>query len=137
MEIKNINIIKSSPIVVTCNDGALISIPKVPAKATLALYLDEELIEGLSKLSKLDAVLKSNKTAEVKSAALKSSTRDTIKLVKAHFDTIIEVLEYALKKNREWIDENLGPIEMIQIISAIMLKNSEESADLIKKNNLM
>lgn len=135
MQVKNIKIYKSSPIVVD-NDGEQIIIDKVPALATLTLFEDEDFVAKLYSLNDLHKIIKSNLKQEEKLEKLKNASTDIVKVCKKHFSTIMEVLEIALGKDKNWINKNIGHIEMIQIITAILVKSNEESQDLIKKNNL-
>lgn len=136
MEIKNIKIFKSSPIVIDLDDGEQIKIDKVPALATLTLFEDEEFVEKLYSLNDINAVIKSKLSNKEKIEKLKAASTDIVKTCKKHYRTIIETLQIALKKDEEWISDHIGHIEMVQIITAILVKSSEESQALIKKNNL-
>jgi len=147
MTIKNINIFRSSPIVIQLNDSEQIKIDKVPALVTLTLYENEEFISDLMEIEKSlgeinrekfidsdnDDVI--DKVLQEKQAKIMSVSSKIAKYCKKYYRTIIDVMTLLLTKDERWVTDNLGYMDMWNILLSIFYKNSEESAELLKKNN--
>lgn len=147
MTIKNINVFKSSPIVIKINDSEQIKIDKVPALVTLTLYENEDFIGDLLEVEKSMTSLADVKTLEgddsdivekivrEKQSKVMSISSQIAKYCKKYYKIIIDVMTMLFDKDERWVTENLGYMDMWNILLAVFYKNSEESAELLKKNN--
>lgn len=120
MNIKNIEVFQSEPITIKTKEEA-ITVEKVPALATLKLYQSEDLVSSLLSLS----------TEEETAKAAKAIAG----IFEKHYIQIIDIVALTVRKPREWVEENLGYNEILQIILAILQTTTEESAELVKKNS--
>ena len=136
MEVRNIKVFKSEPIVVDTGEEQIV-IKKVPAMATVILYDNEELINKLFEMSKYSFLIANGSDNPLeKIDALKQASKNILEIYKTYETTLIDVLSICLEKSKDWIKRNLGYNETIQIVMAILLTVTEESSDLIKKNKL-
>ena len=130
MEVKNLKVYQPQEIRIETADETVV-IKRVPAIATLTLNRANSLVSELLQI-KLPS-----KDEPDNAEKLKTEGDRIAKVLLDNYDTVIQVLMYALSKDKAWIETNLGHIAMIQIIMAILVSNMEESLDAVKKNNLM
>lgn len=137
MTVKNINVFKSSPIVIKINDSEQIRFDKVPALVTLTLYENEEFINDLLNIEKsmLDVSSNSPGLDERKQSKIMSVSAKIAKFCKKYYATITEALTLLFNKDERWITETLGYMDMWNILLSVFYKNAEESSELLKKNN--
>lgn len=137
MTVKNINVFKSSPIVIKINDSEQIRFDKVPALVTLTLYENEEFINDLLNIEKsmLDVSSNSLGLDEGKQSKIMSVSAKIAKFCKKYYTTITEALTLLFNKDERWITETLGYMDMWNILLSVFYKNAEESSELLKKNN--
>jgi hypothetical protein len=142
MTVKNINIFKSSPIVIKLNDSEQVRIDKVPALVTMTLYEDENFINDMLDIEKSLNEVNLNvegdsveKVVEAKQSKILTASSKIARYCKKYYRIIVDAITLLIAKDEKWVTDNLGYMDMWNILLLIFYKNSEESADLLKKNN--
>lgn len=142
MTVKNINIFKSSPIVIKLNDSEQVRIDKVPALVTMTLYEDENFINDMLDIEKSLNEVNLNvegdsveKVVEAKQSKILTASSKIARYCKKYYRIIVDAITLLISKDEKWVTDNLGYMDMWNILLSIFYKNSEESADLLKKNN--
>lgn len=145
MQIKNIELFNPTPITVVCGNENVV-IKKIPALATLYLYKDHpnyvlgqdengKEVQGSNLVTALLAF--SQYSNQNKSEIFDNSVIARLFDIFAEFEQeIYEVLHLCLKKDRQWIDDNMEINEIISILMAIIMQNLESSSQMIKKNQI-
>lgn len=125
MNIKNIKLFKSEPIVIETEENEKIIIHKVPAMATILLFENNEFLDELGEL-----------------VSLHSGGLDGINLVKRVFlfvekyrEIINQIIEPTIKKDLSWIEENMNEMQIFSLINAILIKAVGDTQQFAKKNN--
>ncbi len=120
MNIKNIQVFESEPIVVKISKDETITINKVSALTTLKLYQCQDIISGLFQLGSCKSDVE--------------ATELLVNLFTANYEKIVDVLATATNKPKDYIELKLGYNEMVMLLLALFEAINLEGQELVKKN---